>query len=71
LDDQRSTYKEWINQFETYTQTNHKRTVIHDINAAEIDKKQLDGWFVPTMPDLNLKKSVDFKIPHSKCDLVD
>jgi hypothetical protein len=41
IDDQRSTYKEWINQFETYTQTNHKRTVIHDINAAEIDKKQL------------------------------
>jgi hypothetical protein len=33
--------KQWINQFETYTQTNHKRTVIHDINAAEIDKKQL------------------------------
>jgi hypothetical protein len=49
LDDQRSTYKEWINQFETYTQTNHKRTVIHDINAAEIDKKHIDGWFVPTM----------------------
>ena len=31
--------KDWINQFETYTQTNHKRTVIHDTNASEIDKK--------------------------------
>ncbi|WP_255493224.1 glycoside hydrolase family 13 protein [Flavobacterium sp. SOK18b] len=48
--------KDWINQFEKYTQTNHKRTVIHDINAAEIDKKvAIDGWFVPSMPDLNLK----------------
>jgi hypothetical protein len=28
-------------------------------------KKAIDGWFVPTMPDLNLKK-FDFKIPHSK-----
>ncbi|MBQ0909870.1 glycoside hydrolase family 13 protein [Flavobacterium sp. F-328] len=48
--------KDWINQFEKYTQTNHKRTVIHDINASEIDKKvAIDGWFVPSMPDLNLK----------------
>ena len=48
--------KDWINQFETYTQTNHKRTVIHDTNASEIDKKvAIEGWFVPSMPDLNLK----------------
>lgn len=48
--------KDWINQFEKHTQTNHKRTVIHDINASEIDKKvAIDGWFVPSMPDLNLK----------------
>jgi glycosidase len=46
--------KDWIHQFENYTQTNHKRTVIHDINASKIDTKIcLDGWFVPTMPDLN------------------
>jgi hypothetical protein len=53
--------KEWINQFETYTQTNHKRTVIHDINAAEIDKTAIDGWFVPTMPDLILKNPLTLK----------
>ncbi len=54
--------KEWINQFDTYTQTNHKRTVIHDIKAAEIDKKvAIDGWFVPSMPDLNLKNPLTLK----------
>jgi glycosidase len=46
--------KDWINQFENYTQTNHKRTLIHDINASKIDTKIcFDGWFVPSMPDLN------------------
>ncbi|MDD5149942.1 MAG: glycoside hydrolase family 13 protein [Flavobacterium sp.] len=45
---------DWINQFETYTQTNHKRTLVHDINASKIDTKEcFDGWFVPSMPDLN------------------
>ncbi|WP_269226520.1 glycoside hydrolase family 13 protein [Flavobacterium eburneipallidum] len=46
--------KDWINQFETYTQTNHKRTLVHDIHASKIDTKTcFDGWFVPSMPDLN------------------
>jgi glycosidase len=45
---------DWMHQFENYTQTNHKRSTINDINASEIDKKIcLDGWFVPSMPDLN------------------
>ena len=45
---------DWINQFEKYTQTNHKRTLVHDINASKIDTKIcFDGWFVPSMPDLN------------------
>lgn len=46
--------KDWINQWETYTQTNHKKTVVLDPYATEKDKKVFfDGWFVPTMPDLN------------------
>jgi len=45
---------DWINQFENYTQTNHRRTLVHDINASKIDTKVcFDGWFVPSMPDLN------------------
>ena len=45
---------DWINQWENYTQTNHRKTVLQDPHASEIDKKVFsDGWFVPTMPDLN------------------
>ena len=45
---------DWINQFENYTQTNHKRTLVHDTHASKIDTKTcFDGWFVPSMPDLN------------------
>jgi glycosidase len=45
---------DWIHQFKNYTQTNHKRTTVHDIHASKIDDKICyDGWFVPSMPDLN------------------
>jgi glycosidase len=54
--------KGWINQFDNYTQTNHKRTTINDINASEIDKKiTVDGWFAPAMPDLNLANPLTLK----------
>jgi glycosidase len=47
---------DWIHQFENFTQTNHKRSTINDINASKIDTDIcLDGWFVSTMPDLNQK----------------
>jgi glycosidase len=46
--------KDWIHQFENYTQTNHKRSTINDSYASKIDTKIcLNGWFVNTMPDLN------------------
>jgi len=52
----------WINQFENYTQTNHKRSTIHDTNASKIDTQTcLTGWFVPTMPDLNLRNPLTLK----------
>jgi len=45
---------DWINTFPTYTQTNHRKTVLQDPHAAAIDRQIFsDGWFVPTMPDLN------------------
>ncbi len=45
---------DWINQWPEYTETNHKKTVILDPYASKIDYKQFfDGWFVPSMPDLN------------------
>lgn len=46
--------KDWVHQWDTYTQTNYKDHTIMDPYAAASDKKRmLDGWFVPSMPDLN------------------
>jgi glycosidase len=45
---------DWINYFPDYKITNHRRTVNQDPYAAEEDAVLMrDGWFVPTMPDLN------------------
>ena len=54
--------QDWIHRFENYTQTNHKRSTISDINASKIDRKIcLNGWFVPTMPDLNITNPLVLK----------
>ena len=46
--------RDWINNEGSYTQTSHRRETIHDPHSAITDKKYFaDGWFVPTMPDLN------------------
>jgi glycosidase len=53
---------DWINQFENYTQTNHKRTTITDIHASKTDREtSINGWFVPSMPDLNLSNLLVLK----------
>lgn len=47
---------DWINNYPDYKITNHRRTVNQDPHASEADRKgMVDGWFVPTMPDLNQK----------------
>jgi glycosidase len=46
--------KDWINNFPEYKITTHRRTVNQDPHASEADRSAMfDGWFVPTMPDLN------------------
>lgn len=46
--------KDWINGYPNFKITNHKKTVTQDPYASETDSKGLtDGWFVPSMPDLN------------------
>ena len=46
--------KDWINNYPEYKITSHRRTVNQDPNASEADRREMtDGWFVPTMPDLN------------------
>ena len=45
---------DWIHQFDEYTNTNHRKEIHSDPYASEIDQKELiQGWFVPTMADLN------------------
>jgi len=49
---------DWINQWQEYTGTNHKKTVVLDPYASKKDHKQFfDGWFVESMPDLNQKNT--------------
>ncbi len=44
----------WIHQFPGYSQSNYRMTTQFDNNASKVDSKQcIDGWFVPSMPDLN------------------
>ncbi len=46
--------KDWINEYPAYKITNHKKATVQDPYVSEIDSKEFtDGWFVPTMPDLN------------------
>ena len=46
--------KSWVNEWPTFTQTSYRDEPVMDIHASAIDrKKQLDGWFVTTMPDFN------------------
>ncbi len=45
---------DWLNYYPDYKITSHRRTVNQDPHATEADKKRMsDGWFVPSMPDLN------------------
>ncbi|RZM27667.1 MAG: alpha-amylase [Pedobacter sp.] len=46
--------KDFLNQWPAYTQTSYRDQPVMDIHASASDRKQmLDGWFVPSMPDLN------------------
>ncbi|SHF72629.1 glycoside hydrolase family 13 protein [Pedobacter caeni] len=46
--------KSWVNEWPAYTQTSYRDEPVMDPHASKTDqKKMLDGWFVPTMPDFN------------------
>ncbi|MDZ7897627.1 MAG: alpha-amylase family glycosyl hydrolase [Arcicella sp.] len=48
--------KDWLNQWENYTNTSYRDEPMIDPHRAEIDfKTQQNGWFVPFLPDLNHK----------------
>ena len=73
-------FNDWLNFQEIYLKSNnetiekntvysnHRRSTIQDIYAAEVDYRgMLDGWFVPTMPDLNQRNKfmVEYLIQNS------
>ncbi|WP_412727646.1 glycoside hydrolase family 13 protein [Alteromonas sp. D210916BOD_24] len=46
--------KDWVNHNGNFVGTTHRRESLHDPHAVDSDKRGFsDGWFVPTMPDLN------------------
>lgn len=45
---------DWINHGGRFVGTTHRRETLHDPHASRADRNAFsDGWFVPTMPDLN------------------
>ena len=46
--------KDWLHQWDSYTNTTYKDQTLFDPYASKKDFKQMaDGWFTPQMPDLN------------------
>jgi len=46
--------QDWLHQWPEYTNTTYKDQVLFDPYASAADKKRMsDGWFVPSMPDMN------------------
>lgn len=44
----------WVHQWKEYTNTTYKDQTIYDPYASISDRKKMtDGWFVPSMPDMN------------------
>ncbi|MHA8067355.1 glycoside hydrolase family 13 protein [Aquirufa sp. ROCK2-A2] len=47
-------FKDWINHEAKFASTNHRREAQQDPHRSMADMQTLvDGWFVPTMPDVN------------------
>lgn len=45
---------DWVHQWDGYVGTTHAKSLSVDPYGAEVDRREFyDGWFVPSMPDLN------------------
>lgn len=48
--------RDWFNNLGQYVQTNHDKEAYFDPYVSDYDRETLlNGWFVPSMPDLNQK----------------
>ena len=51
-------FNDWLNYPDSAQYTNHKRSTLLDPHAVSEDRQLFsDGWFVPTMPDLNQRNA--------------
>ena len=60
--------KDWFHQWPTYTGTSYKDQPLYDPYGSAKDKKIMsDGWFTPSMPDLNQSNPfvANFLIQHA------
>ena len=60
--------KDWLNQWDTYTNTTYKDQPLFDIHASAKDIKEVkNGWFTPFLPDLNQNNPfvANFLIQHA------
>ena len=47
---------DWFNNLDHYVQTNHDKEAYFDPYVSDYDREtMINGWFVPSMPDLNQK----------------
>jgi neopullulanase len=45
---------DWFNHGGTFVATSHVHEALQDVHGSEADRRAFtDGWFVPTMPDMN------------------
>jgi neopullulanase len=50
--------KDWLNNWPAYQGSNHKEEVFFDPYTSALDKDiMVGGWFVPHLPDLNLRNA--------------
>lgn len=48
-------FKDWVHLNDPYMNSNHQMSLAMDPNASKADKAVMEeGWFVPSMPDMNL-----------------
>ncbi len=60
--------KDWLNEWDTYTNTTYKDQPLFDIHSSLKDKNEVkNGWFTSFLPDLNQKNAfvANFLIQHA------
>lgn len=61
-------FKDWLNQWDTFTQTSFKDPAVLDPHASTLDRNIMEkGWFMEFLPDLNQRNEfvAKFLIQHA------